>query len=201
MKTIHIFLKSFNKGSHVITVTDRMMDLDGQGQEALAVPLEELTHGKNREQELAVVKHIDVKPSKLQPGDHGNVERVSGCSILRRIAGGLGILLRIRLIALQESLIVLRKIGPDTREILILLVKHRVHGVHIIIDARAIRCQNRTELWHIIDGLGQQPNHGRIQFLPLQVRDVDIDHSRIGADPFNDEMLVELLAFPAFQIY
>ena len=75
----------------MIPIADCVVHLDGQRQEPLAVPLEELTHGENREQELALVEYIDVKTRELQPGDHGNVERVGGCAVLRRIAGGFGI--------------------------------------------------------------------------------------------------------------
>ena len=34
----------------------------------------------------------------------------------------------------------------------------------------------------------------------IQVRDVDIDHGRIGTDHFFNKMLVELPTFPGFQI-
>ena len=58
---VNMFLKSFHKCTQVIPVTDRMVDLNGKRQETLAVPFEELAHGENRQQELAVVKHIDVE--------------------------------------------------------------------------------------------------------------------------------------------
>lgn len=77
----------------MIPIADRMVDLNGQGQEPLAVPLEKLSHGENREQKCAFVEHIDVEGSEFQPWNHRYVERVGRCAVLRRIAGGLGILL------------------------------------------------------------------------------------------------------------
>ena len=72
--------------------------------------------------------------------------------------------------------------------------------MHIIIDAEAFRGQRSAEFRHIVDGLGQQPDHGGIQLLPLQIGDIEVDHHRIGADHLFDKMLIELSAFPVFQI-
>ena len=52
------------------------MHLDRQRQQPFSIPFEELTHGENRQQELAVIKHIDGKVRKLYPGHYGDVEGV-----------------------------------------------------------------------------------------------------------------------------
>ena len=72
----------------MIPVTDSVMHLDCQRQQPFSIPLEELTHGKNRQQELAFVKDIDVKSRKFYPGHHGDVEGISRGSLLGSVAGG-----------------------------------------------------------------------------------------------------------------
>ena len=82
----------------MITIADCMVDLNGKGKQPLAISLEELTHRKDRKQKLALIKHIDVKTSELQPGDHRDIEGVGRCAILGGIAGGFRInLLEFRL--------------------------------------------------------------------------------------------------------
>ena len=85
-------------------------------------------------------------------------------------------------------------------KILVSLIEHRVHGVHIVVDAQTFGREGGAKFRHIIDRPGQQPDHGRVQLLPLQLRDVQIHHGRIGADHLVDKMLIELSAFPVFQI-
>ena len=65
MKTIHIFLQSFHKCTHVITIANCVVYLDSQGQEPFSVPFEELAHGEDRQQELALIEHIDVEGSEF----------------------------------------------------------------------------------------------------------------------------------------
>ena len=65
---MNVFLQSFHKSAHVITIADRMVDLDGQRQEALTVPLEEFSHSENWKQKLSLIEDIDVKAGELQPG-------------------------------------------------------------------------------------------------------------------------------------
>ena len=102
LKLVNIRLQFFYKGTDMITITNRVVDLDGQGKQALAVPLEELAHRKDRQKELALIKHIDVKASKLQPGYHRDVKGIDWGVILGCITGRFGILLRIRFVALQK---------------------------------------------------------------------------------------------------
>ena len=42
-----------------------MMYLDGQGKETLAVSFKEFAHGEDRQQELALIEHIDVEGSEF----------------------------------------------------------------------------------------------------------------------------------------
>ena len=73
-KFIDIALKLLHKHADMVTVTDGVMYLDCQRQQPFAIPLKELAHGKNRQQELAFVKDIDIESRKLHPGHHGDVE-------------------------------------------------------------------------------------------------------------------------------
>ena len=58
-KFIDMVLQLLHKHTDMIPVTDSVMHLDRKGQQPFAIPLKELTHGKNRQQELAFVKDID----------------------------------------------------------------------------------------------------------------------------------------------
>ena len=78
MKTIHIFLQSFHKGTHVITIADRVVYLDGQGKEPLSVPFKELAHGKNRQQELAFVKTLILNPVNSTQGTLEILKELAG---------------------------------------------------------------------------------------------------------------------------
>ena len=82
----------------MIPVADSVMHLDRQRQQPFSIPLEELTHGENRQQELAFIKDIDVESRKLHPGHHGDVEGIGGGSLLGRVTGGGTVLLNIVLI-------------------------------------------------------------------------------------------------------
>ena len=73
-----------------------------RGQKPLAVLLEEFTHGENREQELALVKHIDVEGCEFQLVYHGDVEGVGRCAVLGGIPGRLGLFPRILFVTLQK---------------------------------------------------------------------------------------------------
>ena len=52
LEMVNIFPQSFHKGSHMVTVADCVVNLNGQRQEPFAVSLEELAHGENRQQEF-----------------------------------------------------------------------------------------------------------------------------------------------------
>ena len=49
LKSIDIALKLLYKHADMIPITDSVMYLDRQRQQPSAIPLEELTHGKNRQ--------------------------------------------------------------------------------------------------------------------------------------------------------
>ena len=176
------------------------MHLDGEREETSSVAFETLAHGENGEQELPFVIHVDVKTRELQPRHHGDIEGVGGRAVLGGVAGGLGILLRVGFIAFQKLRVILREVRPDARKVLVFLIENGVHRVHIVIDAQTVFGQARPKLGHIVDGFGEQPNHGGVQFLPFEIGDVDVDNGRIGTDHFVYEMLVELLTFPIFYV-
>ena len=96
LECVDIPLQFLHELSHVVSVADGVVDLDGQRQEASAVALKELTHGEDRQEKLALVEDIDVEAGELQPGHHGNVEGIGRRSLLGGVAGGLGILRRAR---------------------------------------------------------------------------------------------------------
>ena len=77
LKLINIVLKFLHKHADMIPVTDSVMHLDCQRQQPFAIPLKELTHGENRQQELAVIKHIDGKVRKLYPGHYGDMKELA----------------------------------------------------------------------------------------------------------------------------
>ena len=110
----------------MITIANCVMDLNGQGQQMLSVTFKAFSHGENRKQKLAVIKHIDIHSGKLQPWHHGNIERVLGCSFLWRIARRFGIFADIRLVAFQKFVVVFRKIRPESRNFFVFLVKQRL---------------------------------------------------------------------------
>ena len=75
-KFIDMVLQLLHKRTDMIPVTDSVMHLDCQRQQPFSVPFKELTHGENRQKELAFVKNIDIESRKLHPGYHGDVEGV-----------------------------------------------------------------------------------------------------------------------------
>ena len=88
----------------------------------------------------------------------------------------------------------------DAREVLVFLVENGVHRVHIVINAKSLCSQRGTEFGHIVDGFRQQPDHSGIQLLPFEMGDVKVDRNGVGADHLADEMLIELPAFPIFDV-
>ena len=49
LKSIDIALKLLHKHANMVAVTDSVMHLDCQRQQPFSIPLEKLTHGKNRQ--------------------------------------------------------------------------------------------------------------------------------------------------------
>ena len=75
---INIALNFLHKHSNVVSITDSVMHLDCKRQQPFSIPLEELTHGENRQQELAVIKHIDVEVRKLYQGTMDMLKELAG---------------------------------------------------------------------------------------------------------------------------
>ena len=88
LKSIDIALKLLHKHADMVPVTDSVMYLDRQRQQPSAIPLKELAHGENRQQEFTVIKHIDIESRKFYPGYHRDVEGVGRGSLLGSVAGG-----------------------------------------------------------------------------------------------------------------
>ena len=99
-KTIYVFLQSLHKHSNVVTITHSVMHLNGERKKTLSVALEILAHGEYGKKKFTFVIDVDVHRGKFKPRNHRDIEGVGRCAVLRRIARGLGILLRIRFIVL-----------------------------------------------------------------------------------------------------
>ncbi len=184
----------------MIAVANGMMHLYGQGKHTFAVAPKILAHGENGQKEFAFIIYVDVESREFEPRNHGDVEGIDWCSVLGRVACGRAVYGGIFLIASEERVIILREIRPNARKVLVFLIENGVHGVHIVIDAQPLRGQRRAEFRHIVDGFRQQPNHGGIQLLPFEIGDIEVDRDGIGAYHLTDEVLVELLALPVFDV-
>ena len=91
----------------MITVANGVMNLNGEGEKALSIALEILAHGEHGQQEFALIKHVDVESREFKPRNHRDIEGVDGRAVLGRETCRLGILLRIRFVALQKLRIIL----------------------------------------------------------------------------------------------
>ena len=91
----------------MIPVTDCVMYLDCQRQQPFSIPLKELTHGENRQQELAVIVYVEIAGGKLQPGNHGDIKGILGRAVLGCIACGFGIDTDILVIVFEKIDIIL----------------------------------------------------------------------------------------------
>ena len=68
-----------------------MVNLDSQGKKTLPLTFKIFPHGKNGQQELAIVVYIEIAGREFQSRHHGNVKGIVGRAVLRCIAFGFGV--------------------------------------------------------------------------------------------------------------
>ena len=144
--------------------------------------------------------NVQVKAFKAHPGQHGNVKTVLRLAGLGRKAARRRMAGHVLAVARQKRREIPVAQRPDAGKRLFLRGKHRVSGVHFIKIPQSFRRELRAELRKFVHRLRKQPEHGRINLMPAQPRDVQPHGDGIGTHHLLDIVLVILPARPGFQI-
>lgn len=133
-----VLLQNLYKSSNMIPVANSMMHLHSKRQRPSAVAVKKFSHRENRNKMLPPTEYIDIKRSKGQPRDHGNIKGVGrSVGFGRKFYRGRK-LLHIRLIGLQKFAIIAVKFRPDCRNIFTLAVKNHISEMHCIGYAQSL---------------------------------------------------------------